>query len=307
MIGGKVKKERKDVLIQTMDDVLGDMLYDLENGKEKGSTTYITELDKCWKWRKGECNIWSGYANEGKSLILRYLCIVKAIMEGWNFLFCAPEDYPAKEFYDDMIHTITGFPTDKDHPMCVSKELYLEAVQMIKDRIHFIYLKPPKNSIQETLDQFQLIIDDMNIDGVILDPLLKFTRPEQFMSRDDLYAAYIGGICMDFARVNNVSLHLVMHQLTPEFDMEGYYKKPSMYRIKGGGSWADGFDNIISIWRPKYAKDKKSDEVMFSTQKIKKQKLVGIPQDIMMRLNRKTNRYIDYNTHQDLFDFDKFF
>ena len=42
-----------------------------------------------------------------------------------------------------------------------------------------------------------------------------------------------------------------------------------MYRIKGGGSWSDGFDNVLSVWRPNYAKDKIDSEVQFASQKIK--------------------------------------
>lgn len=78
-----------------------------------------------------------------------------------------------------------------------------------------------------------------------------------------------------------------------------------MYSIKGGGTWSDGTDNILSIWRPFYAKDKLSTEVVFASQKIKKQKLVGIPQEFPMRFDRRTNRFIDGKTNEDLFNFDK--
>ena len=46
------------------------------------------------------------------------------------------------------------------------------------------------------------------------------------------------------------------------------------------------------VWRPERALDFSSTEVTFGSQKIKKQKLVGIPQDIMnIQYQRKTNRY----------------
>ncbi len=241
------------------------------------------------------------------SLMLRTLSIIKALEEGWNFLFNAPEDFPAKEFYDDMVHSITGFPTDKDHPLCVSKELYMHAYELIKEHFQFVYIKPPNNTIEDALSEFQKLIDEYDIQAVVLDPLLKFARPEKFMQRDDLYAAHIGSLCMDFARINNVSLSIIMHQLTPEFDKDGFYVKPSMYRIKGGGSWADSADNVLFTQRPFYAKDKIDSTVIFGSQKIKKQKLVGIPQELMMRFNRKTNRYIDHTTGEDLYNFDKWF
>ncbi len=95
-----------------------------------------------------------------------------------------------------------------------------------------------------------------------------------------------------------------MHQLTPRLQENNLYPKPTMYNIKGGGTWADGTDNILSIQRPLYASDKKDDEVLFTSQKIKKQKLVGIPQEFQMRFDRRTNRYINFNNSDDLYDFE---
>ena len=298
-------EENKKPLICRPDDCLQDMLLDLKRGKEKGSTTHIKELDKCWTWRKGEFNIWTGYANEGKSLFLRFLAIIKCIMDGWRFIFCAPEDFPAKEFFDDMVHTIAGGPTDKDHPFCIGSDDYIEAFNKIKDNIIFLYLHPPGNTIRSTLDEMAKIIENERIDGIIIDPLIKFSRPKDMSERDDIYAAYVTSIVTDFSRKYNVSANLVMHQLTPRIQENGFYPKPSMYSIKGGGTWSDGTDNILSIWRPFYAKDKLSTEVVFASQKIKKQKLVGIPQEFPMRFDRRTNRFIDGKTNEDLFNFDK--
>lgn len=288
-----------------MEDCVDDMIFDLRNGKVKGTTTHIPALDQGWTWRKGEFNIWTGYANEGKSLFLRYLCIVKAVMDDWKFIFCAPEDYPPKEFYDDMIHTLTGFTTDNDSKFRVTEEWYLKAVEKIKDNFFFVYIEPPNNTIRGVLEEFKTICNSTQIDGVIIDPLLKFARPKDFSDRDDLYAAYIGGLCVDFARMHELSFHLVMHQVTPKKGDDKKYPEPSMYSVKGGGSWADGADNVLSIWRPEYPIDKIDTEVQFASQKIKKQKLVGIPQKIRMRFDRKSNRYVDFVTGTDLFNFNK--
>jgi twinkle protein len=75
--------------------------------------------------------------------------------------------------------------------------------------------------------------------------------------------------------------------------------------MKGGGSWADGADNVLSVWRPHYAQNKEDTEVQFASQKIKKQKLVGIPQRLKTRFDRVSNRYVDFETGVPLFNFDK--
>lgn len=302
-------KGKKNAYIFKAEHVYEDMLKSLKTGKIKGTTTYNTEIDKCWTWRQQEANIWTGYANEGKSIWLKQLCLIKALKEDKKFIFCSPEDFPAEEFFDDIIHTLTGKTTDKDFGMdrVVSEEIYEKAYNLIKNNFIFLYIEPPHNSIRSVLEEFKRICKKEEIFGCIIDPLLKFARPKEMAeSRDDIYAAYIGSICVDFARQTNTSFHLVMHQVTPVLDRDSKkYPEPSMYRIKGGGSWSDGFDNILSVWRPNYASDKIDNEVQFSSQKIKKQKLCGIPQKMSMRFDRKTNRYIDYNnSSKSIFDFD---
>lgn len=299
---------KKNAYIFKAEDVYPNMLKGLREGKIKGSTTYNSQIDQCWTWRKQEANIWTGYANEGKSIWLKQLCLIKALKDDWRFIFCSPEDFPADEFFDDMIHTLTGKTTDRDYgsERLVSNEDYEKAYELIKDKFTFLYIEPPHNSIRSVLEEFRRICKKEQIDGCIIDPLLKFARPKEMAdSRDDIYAAYIGSICVDFARQTNTSLHLVMHQVTPQQDHDTKkYPEPSMYRVKGGGSWADGFDNVLAVWRPHYASDKLDSEVQFSSQKIKKQKLVGIPQRMSMRFDRKSNRYKTFEGNQDIFAFD---
>lgn len=297
------------VEIITMDDCIDDMQYDLVNGKEKGTTTFIPDLDKAWTWRMGEFNIWTGYSNEGKSQFLRYLSLVKALgqhqlRDDWKFAFYAPEDYPAKEFFDDFIHTASGKSTDKENPNFISTERYLDTYNKLKSYFYFTYIRPPKNTLVKVLKSFVPLIEEKGVKVCIVDPLIKIARPAKYLNADDKYAAYVTTLATDFSRQYNISLHLVMHQLTPRFQENGLYPTPSMYYIKGGGTWADGTDNINAIQRPFYGADKKNDEVLFISQKIKKQKLVGIPQEVKFRFDRRTNRYINHTSNKDLFDID---
>lgn len=296
-----------DVTLYGIEDCETKMLYDWEHGKQKGTTTYIPAIDDCWTWRPQEFNIWSGYSNEGKSLKIKQLSMIKALMEEKKFIFCAPEDYPPDEWYDDMIHTLTGFTTDKDSHYQVSLHKYKQAVQLLKESFFFLYVKPPDNPISRVLDQFRRIADKKDVFGFVVDPLLKFQRPAG-MDRDDQYASYIGSLSVDFCRDTNTSLHMVMHQLTPKVEMESkLYPEPSMYTMKGGGSWADGADNVLTVWRKFYAKDKLDPTVQFASQKIKRQKLVGIPQRLQMKFDRRSNRYTSYADEKPLFDFDSIF
>lgn len=291
--------------IYTMDDCEEEMLYQLTNGRDKGTTTYIDKLDKAWTWRLQEFNMWTGYANEGKSLFLRFLSLIKSIEEkDWNNAFYAPEDYPASDFFDELIHTASGYSTDKENPNFIGKELYKEMIRLLRSKFFFVYHKPPKNGLLTILKSFVPLIKEKGVKNCIVDPLLKVKRPRAYVGNDAQWAAYVTTVCTDFSREYKVSLHIVAHQLTPRLQENMLYPKPTMYNIKGGGNFADGTDNILSIQRPLYAQDKIDDEVVFTSQKIKKQKLVGIPQEVKFRFDRKTNRYVDFNTGDSLYDFD---
>lgn len=291
--------------IQSISDVRGLMLENYNNGLERGTDTYFKEFNNAWSWRPGEVNLVTGYQNEGKSLFLRQLCMAKYLNEGKKFLFASPEDAPAESFYDDMVHTLCGVSTDKSRVPHVSLSMYEESLNILGGGLNFVKLPYPDNTIPKLLEDTQNYIEENELYGLIIDPILKFNREPDAPERDDLYAAQIMSMLVEFSREHKLSIFMVMHQQTPKKNGQGLFDKPNPYYIKGGGSWADGTDNIIFLQRPNYANDRLDTSVCVGSLKIKKQKLVGIPQDFNISFDRKSNRYIDSN-NRDIFNFDKF-
>ena len=281
------------------------MLHNFRKGKEAGSKTYVRDLDqissggiqnKMWSWKAGEFNLWTGYNNEGKSQFLIFLCVLKAINEGWKFAFFSPENYPPDEFFDDIIHTILGKSTDRYYKnFDVSEQEYLKAFDMVKDSFYFVY--PEKNGVPDfTIDQiesvFEFLVWEKDVKAVVVDPYIKIRHEMTAGEPEHLYASRFMMDRINFTRKNNVSYHLVMHQTTPRKEKDGNYPPPSLYQIKGGGTFADSTDNSISVWRPNRATDPNDTTVIIKTDKIKKQKLVGVPFEIEIDFNRKKNRYM---------------
>ena len=115
--------------------------------------------------------------------------------------------------------------------------------------------------------------------------------------REDLYISRFMSELKRFALDYNISIHLVAHQVTPTKDDAGRYIKPDVNRIKGGGTFSDKADNVMFIWRPNRALDFSDTTVIFGSQKIKKQKLVGMPQEIHgIHFDVRTQRYM-FNNH----------
>jgi len=301
------EKEDDDFIeVAKMTDCLEEMILIMNKGLLKGETTHISIVDECWKWRKGEVSALTGNNNDGKSLLMRTFCLIKGIASSWKTACYAPEDYPASSFFDELIHTASGYSTDKENPEFISEELYRKVYDQIKEYFTFINIRPPKNTLENVLSSFIPLIEKDGVNICIIDPILKVARPKEYLNNDAQWASYLTGVCTDFARKYQICLVLVIHQTTPKIvEGTGVYAKPDKYSIRNGGSISDGLDNVLFLQRPDAPKDLISTTVRFGSLKIKKQKLVGIPQDIMFKFNRRTNRYIDELYEKDLFDFDK--
>jgi twinkle protein len=296
-------EESHMVEIFTIDDCEEEMVKNLNEGLLKGSTTYIPLIDDAWKWRETEFTLFTGNNQDGKSLFMRYLALIKGLEEDWKTAIYAPEDWPATKFFDELVFTASGISTDKENIYHLKEEQYRKVCRQIKPYFTFVNIRPPHNTLENILNAFIPIIEDKGIKIVIIDPLIKITRPAAYVDRDAAWAQYVQAICVDFARRYNICLILVLHQLTPALGADGRYLKPDKYKIKGGGNFSDGADNVMYMQRPNMPVDNMDTLVRFGTLKVKNQRLVAIPQEVFFRFNRKTNRYIDEDTGLDLYDF----
>jgi twinkle protein len=290
-------KDAKDVKIEgifTLQDNFDSMMFGFENGQQRGQTTYIDAVDNAWKWRKTEVNVWSGYQNEGKSLFLNQLSVLKAFMDGDKFAVFSPENMPMDDFYNDLIEMYIGQSTDpyyKDNQM--TKADYLEGMSFIDK--HFFTVYPDFDFTLDTiLNKVKYLVRKQGIDHLIIDPYNTIEHLMKPNEREDLYISRFMATLKRFAIEQNISIHLVAHQITqrPNKDDGGRLPKPLLNNIKGGGSFADKADNVLFVWRPNRLIDFRDNEVVFGSQKIKKQKLVARPCDVDgITFEFKENRY----------------
>jgi len=290
-------KFAKDVKIEgifTIADVSSSMINSYRNGQNRGETTGITEIDKAWTWRNGEVNLWTGYQNEGKSLFLNQLCLIRSIISGVKVAVFSPENFPLDDFYNDLIEAYIGKSCDPYYyNNYMSEEEYKQGMNFIKDYFFVIY--PDKDfKLQTIFDKAKYLVKKHGIRTLVIDPYNTIEHLTNAGEREDLYISRFMTQLKRFAIENEVSVNLVAHQVTPmknEKD-QGRYFRPELNKIKGGGTFADKADNVLYVWRPNRALDFKDPDVVFGSQKIKKQKLVGIPQNIdQITFNVREQRY----------------
>lgn len=276
-------------------------------GRQKGSRTWIRDMDeidyggfknRMWSWKAGEMNLWTGYMGEGKSQFLIFMCLMKALKEDWKFAFFSPENDPPIDFFDDLIHTLLGKTTDRSSKdFDVTEDEYIGAMNRIEKNFFFVYPEDlqgyPDYSIENIEKIFEYLIFEEGVKSVIVDPYIKIKHNMNLGEQEHLYASRFMMERVHFARKNNVSYHLVMHQTTPRKDKDsGNYPTPDPYYIKGGGTFSDSTDNVLTVWRPNKTTNPHDDTVKIKSAKIKKHKLTGYPNEITLKFNRIKNRYI---------------
>ena len=290
----KLAKEVKIDGIFTVNDVKESMIYGYKNGQNRGESTIVPEIDKAWSWRDGEVNLWTGYQNEGKSLFLNQLCLIRAVASGVKVAVFSPENFPLDDFYNDLIETYIGKSCDpyyKNNYM--SEDEYRQGLEFVND--HFFVIYPDKDfKIDTIFEKTNYLIKKRGIKTLIIDPYNTIEHLMNSGEREDLYISRFMSKLKRFAVEKSVSVNLVAHQLTARKNDKdgGRYFRPELNNIKGGGTFADKADNVLFVWRPNRALDFKDPEVIFGSQKIKKQKLVGVPQNIdCITFNVRNQRY----------------
>jgi twinkle protein len=173
----------------------------------------------------------------------------------------------------------------------MSEDEFKSAMEFMKK--HFFIIYPKKSyKLDDIFERAKFLVKAKGIRSLIIDPYNTVQHRMQRGEREDLYISRFMSELKRFAVENKISVHLVAHQVTPQKDNEGRYYKPDVNRIKGGGTFADKSDNVLFVWRPNRALDFSNTAVVFGSQKIKKQKLVGYPQEVEgITYSRKSNRY----------------
>lgn len=266
------------------------MLHEFRHGKRYGTTTHFSKLDKHWKWRQGEVTIITGYNNEGKSCLWNALQVKKAEMEDWRFAMFCPENYPVSELIDELIHCYTGKSTDRRFSNVMTEEEYKDAANFINE--HFYFVLPEEDyQLDSILSRFKYIVRRYGVNCCTIDPYNNIDHLMERGEREDLYISRFMTKLKKFSIDNDICLGLVAHQTTPQFMGKENYPQPDIYKIKGGGTFADKADNVMSVWRPYRKSDYSDKTVKIILGKIKKQKLVGIPGEIDVYYDVISNRY----------------
>ena len=289
----------KDVIL--LNDVRSKILYTYEHGTSLGETTHFPQLDEVFRHKRGEITLMHGIGNHGKSQMLMQLLLVKALKDGYKYGVFSPENMPVEEFYKDIIHAYVGKSTERHHSNQMSREELDVAMDFVNDHFFLIYPENEDPTPDYINKRFNELIIKHKIDGCVIDPYNQLDNDINRMSgREDLYLSMFLTKAKKFAVSHNVFYYIITHPKSG-LKKDGLdYECPNVFDLSGGAMWNNKCDNILVTHRPYYTSDKTNTDVLFKSQKIKKQKLNGIPGDVLLFFDRRTSRYYQMDDYSPL-------
>jgi len=270
-----------------LDDIFPSMIENFKKGIQLAPTTRFNEMDDYFRWKKGDITLCTGYGNHGKSFFMLQLMLTKSIWDGWKWAIFSPENYPANDFYDDIIEMYVGKWLDK-----MTEEEYVEAAHFIGEHIFYVY---PEDShdIHSINEKFRYLVLKKGVDGVMVDPFNQLDHLQKAYQREDQYLSEILKDVKRFALLNRVAYCIVAHPKNPNYNQDKSLPVADMYDIAGGAVWGNKSDQIISYYRPRFHEDKNSPEVEIYIQKLKRKRTGGKLGHFPMVLNWAKKRYAE--------------
>lgn len=225
-----------------------------------------------------------------------YMMLHKAIIDGWKSCIFCPENMGVDrnlntspdDIFDELIESYVGKPINQELSGCMSLEEYEIAINFLKDYFFVIY--PEEDHTIDCIADYQRhICMKYDCKFVFTDPFNSFDN--DFVDREDQFIRRYLLKRNKFAKVHGVCDITSVHPSGKPIIENDILKHPTQFNLAGGNMWNNKCDNIISINRPEYPKDRRSSYVEFHSLKIKKQKLVGQPGMVSGHYLRAQNRY----------------
>lgn len=274
-------------------DVQDKILYSYHNGTSRGESTHFPKIDEHFRWKRGEVTLMTGIGNHGKTELMMQLMLMKSIKNGYRWGVFSPESMPVEEFYKGLIHSFVGESPEGFHHNKMSLEKLMEAIKFINEHFFLIYPKDNSPTPKYIINRFRELIIKENIDGCLIDPYNQLDNDiTKKNGREDQYLSTFLTDIKRFAVEADIFFLIITHPKTGLIKLkDGNYDCPEVFDLSGGAMWSNKCDNILCTHRPYYTTDKTNTNVLFKSQKIKKQKLNGIPGEVVLDFDREKGRF----------------
>jgi twinkle protein len=289
-----------------LDDRGPQMIAGFEKGYSKGVDCHLAPLRKHWSWKKQDLNLIHGIPNHGKTEFILQAMLIKAIKDGDKFAVFSPEQNPPDDFYNGIIHMLVGKSTIAGTVNQMTRAEYDQAMDFVREYFFYLYPENELSTPEYINERFLEIIKKHGVTGCLTDPFNQLDHDWMARGmREDQYISLFLTNEKKFALKHNIYKMIVAHpkgtvRTVQEGWNKGNFDCPTVYDLSGGAMWNNKCDNIMAVYRPTYTTMNENGRVEVRVQKIKKQRLVGVPGIAIFDYHRMSGRYKDEHGNSPL-------
>jgi hypothetical protein len=272
-----------------------DKAFDIYNrGYEQCETWGIPEIDKHWKLKRGEVTCLTGIGNYGKSSFLRFLMLCKSLKDGSKWAIFGPEDFPAEEFYFDLVENVAGMRLDaKATNERVNSTRFSQLYDFVSEHFFYVYPEVFDPTPDYVKERFLEMIVKKKVDGCVIDPFNQLANDySKARGRDDKYLETFLSDIGKFARENHIWQIIIAHPTKLSKNSDGEYDCPDVFDLAGGAMWNNKCDNIVVYHRPGHQTNPNDPSCEFHSKKIRRQKVVGQKGMALFEFHRQSRRFM---------------
>lgn len=242
------------------------MALEYEQGKERGESCGISQLDRIFTMKRGFLNAFCGWSNAGKTQLLMFIALMRSIKFGTKWALFSPEMINSvkdgdkvyrtgNEIYSDLCHSYTGkseYKTDRNR---IPFDEYMQTMEFIEQ--HFYAMNNDKKMYTNVADNFMYYHEYFGCDGFIVDGFKDLELDEKGTT-DRVYRRAFSTY-KEVALKTHGFMYLVGHPKAtnemkerPKSNSKNEnppYKVVTPNMLIGGSAWDNDMDQIISVYR----------------------------------------------------------
>lgn len=212
--------------------------YLSSDGTQKGYALPWSKTEKLVRLHDGETTIWAGINGHGKSQIIGHVA-VNSMARGERWCIASMEFKPYK-LLARMAKQITGM----SDPQNFDRDALFA---FIWDRAWMFDCQGTAKA-DEILKTFEFAYKRYGVTNFLVDSLAKCGFAEDDYNAQKSFVDKLS----DFARDNNIQVHLVCHARKGGTEDDA----PGKFDIKGTGALTDMVDNVFTVWRNKHKEER---------------------------------------------------
>lgn len=243
----EVSKPKKSVKIEEDDCIATrkDMSADLKkwrNGTfELGLPTGLASLDKYFRFKKGNFNVFNGKDNVGKSTVLWWLMILSSVYHDWNWILLSIENRNST-VKKRLIEFYWSEPIEK-----MTDLKYKKASEFVDK--HFSIVKNEKlYNYKDVLEIHGNLSKSKKIDGILIDPYngLSIALSDSSKLSTHEYHYECATEMQLYAKLKECCIYANAHVITSAARES---TAPGKADVEGGAKWANKTDDFVTIHR----------------------------------------------------------